>query len=418
MRSFVWAATTMLAAPAAWAEAPKVVTDIAPVHSLVAQVMQGVGTPVMLIDPGASPHGYALRPSQARALSQADVVFWIGEALTPWMEQPLEALAADAHSVELLELEATLQLEFREGATFEGHDHDEPHGEDHDAHGHEEHADDDHDDHDEHNEHGHDDHDEHGHDDHEEHGHDDHEEHGHDDHDDHGHDDHDEEGHDDHDEHGHDDHEEHGHDDHDAHGHDDHDDHGHDDHEEHGHDDHDEEGHHDHAHDGVDPHAWLDPVNAIAWTQTIADELSRQDPENAATYAKNAAEGIAALNQLSADLAADLAPAHDLHFVVFHDAYHYFENRFGLAASGAISVGDATDPSAARVAEVRDTVADAGVTCVFAEPQFNPGLIRAVSETGVKVAQIDPLGVGLELGPDLYGQTLRALSASILGCLK
>lgn len=367
MRSFVWAATTMLAAPAAWAEAPKVVTDIAPVHSLVAQVMQGVGTPVMLIDPGASPHGYALRPSQARALSQADVVFWIGEALTPWMEQPLEALAADAHSVELLELEATLQLEFREGATFEEHDHDEPHGEDHGSHGHEEHADDDHDDHDEH---GHDDHDEHGHDEHDEHGHDDHEEHGHDDHD------------------------------------------------EHGHEDHDEEDHHDHAHDGVDPHAWLDPVNAIAWTQAIADELSRMDPENAATYAKNAAEGIAALNQLSADLAADLAPAHDLHFVVFHDAYHYFENRFGLAASGAISVGDATDPSAARVAEVRDTVADAGVTCVFAEPQFNPGLIRAVSETGVKVAQIDPLGVGLELGPDLYGQTLRALSASILGCLK
>lgn len=329
MRSFVWvAATASLAAPA-WAEAPKVVTDIAPVHSLVAQVMQGVGAPTMLIDPGASPHGYALRPSQARALSDADAVFWIGEALTPWMEQPMESLAAQAVSVELLELEATLKLEFRETATFEGHDHDEAHG---------------HDDHDDHDKHGHDDHDDH--------------------------------------------------------------------------DDHDEHGHDDHAHDGVDPHAWLDPVNAIVWTQAIADELSRLDPENAGAYAKNAAAGIEAIEALSAQLAQDLDAAHDLRFVVFHDAYHYFENRFGLAASGAISVGDAVDPSAARVAEVRDAVSETGVTCVFAEPQFNPGLIRAVSESGVKVAQIDPLGVGLDLGPDHYGQTMRKLSASILGCLE
>ncbi|MGH1353454.1 MAG: zinc ABC transporter substrate-binding protein [Thalassovita sp.] len=369
MRSFVWAAAASLAAPA-WAEAPKVVTDIAPVHSLVATVMQGVGEPTMLIDPGASPHGYAMRPSQARALSNADVVFWIGEGLTPWLEQPLESLAGDAESVELLELDASIKLEFREGATFEGHDHDEPHGHEEDEH--EEHAE---------------------HDDHEGHDHEEHEEHGHDDHDEH----------EERDEHGHDDHDEH-------------DENGHDDHEKHAeHDDHDD--HSDHAHEGVDPHGWLDPENAKVWLQAIAKELSHLDPENAQTYAENAAKGTADLDQLIADLSADLEPAHDLHFVVFHDAYHYFENRFGLAATGAISLGDASDPSVARVAAVREAVADAGVTCAFAEPQFNPGLIGAVAETGVKVAMIDPLGVGLELGPDLYGQTLRNLSANILSCL-
>jgi zinc transport system substrate-binding protein len=382
MRSFIWVAAASLTTPA-WAEAPKVVTDIAPVHSLVAQVMQGVGEPTNLVDPGASPHGYALRPSQARALSEADIVVWVGEGLTPWMEQPMEALAAKAESVELLELEATIKLEFREGATFAAHDHDE------------------------------DGHEEHGHDEHEEHGHAEHEEHGHDEHEEHGHDDHEEHGHDEHEEHGHDEHEEHGHDEHEEHGHDEHEEHGHDEHEEHGDDE-----HHDHDHSGVDPHAWLDPANAKIWLMAIAEELSHHDPDNAATYAKNAAEGVAQMDQLIAELSADLAPAHDLGFVVFHDAYHYFESRFDLAATGAISLGDASDPSAARVAEVREAVHDLGVTCVFAEPQFNPGLIKAVSESGVTVAEIDPLGVGVEMGPNHYAQTLRALSNSILGCLK
>lgn len=371
---YTFLSVAALTATTAQAEVPQVVADIAPVHSLVARVMQGVGEPTLLVEPGASPHGYALRPSRAAALSNADAVFWIGEKLEPWLEGPLETLGKGAVSIELMEVEGSTVLEFREGATFEGHDHDEPHGahEDHHDHGHDEHH-----------------HEEHAHDEHEGHDHDD--EH---DHDDHGH-------------------EEHGHDDkdHDHHGHDEHA------HEDHGHDDRDDhDDHAGHSHEGADPHAWLDPANASVWMAAIAHELSELDPDNAATYAANAAAGQAEMDALIAELKAVLEPVHDLHFVVFHDAYHYFENRFGMAASGAISLGDASDPGAKRIAEVRDAVVKMNVTCVFAEPQFNPGLVQTIAQSGVHVATLDPLGTKLELGADLYPQLVRGLAQSMLSC--
>ncbi len=128
---------------------PKVVTDIAPVHGLVAQVMEGVGTPDLVIPPGASPHGYAMRPSEARALEQADIVFWVGPILAPWLENPIETLAVDAEHVTFGDADGITLLEFRENAQFEPHDHDhghaqEEHGHDHDDHGHDDHGHDDH----------------------------------------------------------------------------------------------------------------------------------------------------------------------------------------------------------------------------------------------------------------------------------
>ena len=171
----------------ALADVPNVAVDIAPVHSLVARVMDGVGTPNLIVQPGASPHEYSLRPSEATALQEADLVFWIGEDLTPWMEDAVETLATDASVTTLLEADGITLLDFREGALFEAHDHD-----DHDDHGDEEHA--------EGEDHGHDDHD---HDEHAEakdHDHDDHGDEEHADHDDH--DDHGDEEHADHDDHG------------------------------------------------------------------------------------------------------------------------------------------------------------------------------------------------------------------------
>ena len=116
------------------ADVPSVAVDIAPVHSLVARVMDGLGTPNLIVQPGASPHGYSLRPSEAAALQDADLVFWIGEDLTPWLEDAIDTLAEDAAVTTLLEADDTILLEFREGALFEAHDHDhgeaEPH---HDA---------------------------------------------------------------------------------------------------------------------------------------------------------------------------------------------------------------------------------------------------------------------------------------------
>jgi zinc transport system substrate-binding protein len=136
-------------AGAAGAEVPKVATDITPVHSLVARVMQGVGEPALIVAPGATPHGYSMRPSEATALEGADIVVWIGPELTPWLEDAIGTLAGDAHSLALLDAPGTRTLPFRQGATFEAHDH--GHDDDHDDH--------DHDDHDDHDEHGHEDHD-------------------------------------------------------------------------------------------------------------------------------------------------------------------------------------------------------------------------------------------------------------------
>ncbi len=157
-----------LALPAA-ADAPRVAADILPVHGLVARVMEGVGEPDLILPPGASPHGYSMRPSEAAVLEQSDLVFWVGEGLTPWLERPLDVVASNATKIELLEYPGTILIEFSD-------DHGHGHGEHDDEHGHEDHAEDAH----EHDEHSHEEHaakddDEHA---HEEHASDDH--HGHD----------------------------------------------------------------------------------------------------------------------------------------------------------------------------------------------------------------------------------------------
>ena len=139
------------------ADVPKVTVDIAPVHSLVSSVMEGVGKPDLIMPAGASPHEYQLKPSNAKSLEDADVVFWIGEDLTPWMENSLESLAKDASITSLLGVDGIELLSFREGALFEAHDHGDH--DDHDDHGKKKH--DDHDDHDDHGKKKHDDHDDH-----------------------------------------------------------------------------------------------------------------------------------------------------------------------------------------------------------------------------------------------------------------
>ena len=150
-----------LLASAAWSDVPRVATDIAPVHSLVSRVMAGVGEADLIVPAGATPHEYSLRPSEASALQEADLVFWIGPDLTPWMEDAIGTLASDATVSTLMEVDGTIELPFRENALFEAHSHAED-----DDHGHE-HGDHDHAATQDHAEHGHDDHahDDHGHDD-------------------------------------------------------------------------------------------------------------------------------------------------------------------------------------------------------------------------------------------------------------
>lgn len=370
----------VLATPAL-ADVPRVAVDIAPVHALVAQVMEGVGAPDLVIPATASPHAYALRPSEAAALQGADLIIWVGPELTPWLSGALDTLAGDAARLGLLQVEGMRRLDFRQGASFEAHEHE----------GHDDHAEHKgHDAHDEHADHGHAEHAHEGHD-HAEHAHEGHDHAGHD----HaGHDAQKPEAHAGHD------HAEHAHEDHD--------------HEDHDHAEHAHEGH---DHSGIDPHAWLDPVNAALWLDAIAAELSRLDPENAAVYGANAAAGQADLERLQADIAARMTPLSGA-FVVFHDAYHYFEARFDIEAAGAISLSDAAAPGPARVAEIRDLVARQAVSCVFVEPQFNRGMVDAVFQgTEVNIGVIDPIGATLEPGAGLYAALIEGMAQSFESCL-
>ena len=316
--------TTALSGGLASAEVPQVAVDIAPVHSLVTRVMDGVGAPTLVIQAGASPHEYNLRPSEAQALQDANLVFWIGSDLTPWLADAIQTLAPNASTTALLESEGTIELEFRESALFEAHAHD------------------------------------------------DHDEDKHADHDDH--DDHDEDKHADH-------------------------------------DDHDDHGTH-------DPHAWLSPQNAKTWLNVIASKLSAADPKNAGIYFSNAAAGQTEIDALIAEVNVTLKPVRGMNFIVFHDAYQYFENDFDFPASGAISISDASDPSPARIQEIQGRISNEGIDCVLAEPQFNSGLVATVMDgSEAKTGILDPLGAGLQPGAKLYPELIRNLSKALTNCL-
>lgn len=383
-------ASTLLSSSAISAQADvNVVASIKPIHSLVAAVMEGVGEPELIIEGAGSPHTYALKPSQARDLENADVVFWLGHELEAFLEKPLEAIAGDAKSVELIDAHDLVKLEFREGGAFEKHAHDDEDG--HDEHGHDEHK---------HEEKAHDEHD------HDEHKHEEkaHDEHKHDEHD------HDEHKHEEkaHDEH---DHDEHKHEEkaHDEHKHDEHK------HEEHAHN---EDKHDEHGHGAFDAHVWLDPANAKAIVHEIEETLIEADPDNAATYEANAEALMTKLDGLITEVSEDLAPIKDQGFVVFHDAYQYFEKRFGLSAIGSVTVSPEVMPGAERISDLQTKIKELNAVCVFSEPQFESKLVTTVTEgTSAKSAVLDPLGTEIEDGPELYFTLIRNMATSFKTCL-
>lgn len=334
----------LILSPTLASAAPDVVVSIKPVHSLVASIMKGVGEPSLIVEGAASPHTYTLKPSNARALENADLIFWVGPGLEAFLEKPLEALPKDAKVVELEDADGLTKLPFREGGAFEGHDHGEHSGGDH-AHGH----------------------------------------------DDHGHGETAEAGHD--------------------HDHDH--DHGHK--EEAAKDGHD---HHDHEHGGIDMHLWLDPTNAKAMAAEITKSLSEVDPSNKTTYESNLSALNAEIDALDAEIAAQLKPVLEKPFIVFHDAYQYFEKRYGVRVAGSVTVSPETMPGAERLSAIHAKIEELGAACVFAEPQFEPKLIGVVTEgTEAKSGVLDPEGGALEAGPALYGQLMRNLATSMSTCL-
>jgi len=157
----------------------------------------------------------------------------------------------------------------------------------------------------------------------------------------------------------------------------------------------------------------------MSWMNVIAGQLSAADPDNAGAYFANAAAGRGEIETLIGQVNATLAPVRDGKFIVFHDAYQYFETDFDFPASGAISIGDASDPSPARIAEIQGRIAQEGIQCVLAEPQFNPGLVATVLDgTDAQTGILDPLGSDLVPGPALYPQLIRNLSTALAGCMQ
>ena len=340
-----------------------VVASILPVHALVEAVMADAGEPGLAINPAGDQHGFDLRPSVAAMLESSRLVFVVDETLEIGLLDAARTLAPDARIIILSDAPGFVRRPLREGGGFEldaRHDH---HG-----HGHEEH-------------------------DEEEDGHEhDEDEHGHD-----------EDGHEhEEDEHGHDK---------DDHGEDDH---GHDD-EEHAEDGHDES---EHEETGFDPHGWLDPVNATAMARMIASALAELDPAGAAGYERNAEDLARRLGELNEEIESELAPVRDFPFIVFHDAYRYFEDRYGLSAVGSAVLDPEHSLSARRILELRDRIREFGVTCVIGETNLNRRVVDTIVEgLGVQVGIVDPSGVTLSDGPDLYFELIRAMAAVFKDCL-
>ncbi len=180
-----------------------------------------------------------------------------------------------------------------------------------------------------------------------------------------------------------------------------------------------ESGHdHHHGHGEYDLHFWLDPQNGKVLAADIARTLSESDPEHAAQYEKNAKDYGEKIDALTKEVASELEPVKDKPFIVFHDAYQYFENRFGVKAAGSITVSPEKAPGAARIKEIHEKIKSLGATCVFSEPQFEPKLVKTVIDgTDAKTGVLDPLGAELKDGPDLYPQLIRNLADSLKGCL-
>ncbi len=186
----------------------------------------------------------------------------------------------------------------------------------------------------------------------------------------------------------------------------------------HGHGEHGDEHDGAHAPESTDPHVWLDARNAIAYTRAIASTLTTLDPGHAAGYRSRAARQVERLRALDRRLRERLAPVASRRYLVFHDAYQYFEARYDLAAAGSIAIDPERPPGARRIGELRTRIERGNITCLFTEPQFEPRIARVIAaDTKVRLAALDPLGADLEPGAGLYPALLERLADALRDCL-
>jgi zinc transport system substrate-binding protein len=284
----------------------KVVVTIKPIHSLVTQLMEGIGEPTLLVDGAASPHTFSLKPSGVRAIDAADVFIRVSQTLEPFTAKIAAALPESVRLVTLEDAPGIKLLSLRTAGTFEPH-----------RHGVEANAD-----------------------------------------------------------------------------------------------------AAEQAPGAKDGHIWLDPDNAKVIVNYLARALSERAPADAARIKVNADKLNAKIDALTAEIATETKPVQDRPFVVFHDAYQYFADRFDLDSVGSITVSPEMQPSAKRLSELRGKIRSLHAVCLFAEPLFQPNLVAAVIEgTDVRTSTLDPEGVLLPAGAELYFQLMRNLAAGFRSCL-
>ena len=182
------------------------------------------------------------------------------------------------------------------------------------------------------------------------------------------------------------------------------------------HEDHD--GHDEQSGAAHDPHAWLDPANAMVWIDHIALQLARVDSANTAIYQDNAERAKENIQLLMENVMRELDGLQNVPYLVFHDSYQYFEARFKLQPKASISLGDGTRPGIGQISKLQAILKSSQARCVFSEPQFNDRLVNTViSGIDVKTTKLDPLGFNLEIGEKLYIRLIENLSSSLSECL-
>jgi zinc transport system substrate-binding protein len=162
----------------------------------------------------------------------------------------------------------------------------------------------------------------------------------------------------------------------------------------------------------------LSPDNARNIATGLTEHLVRWDPANAEAFERNRDTLLARIDTLDAELRQQLAPVRDRPFIVFHDAYQYFERQYGLNAAGSITIDPARSPGARRIQELRNRLEQDDVACLFTEPQFRPALARTLVEGhDTRLGELDPLGSTLQPGPDAWFQLMQNMADSFTNCL-
>ena len=194
----------------------------------------------------------------------------------------------------------------------------------------------------------------------------------------------------------------------------------------HAHGDHDHK--HDHAHEGhehhhdddasINWHVWYSPDISKVVAQRIASKLVKQYPEKKALIEKNVAEFDRTLAETSVKIKAQLESVKDKGFYVFHDAYGYFNQAYGLNQTGYFTINPLVAPGAKTLAKIKEEIAEHKVSCLFAEPQFTPKVIESLSKaTQVKVGRLDPMGDSVKAEGNPYAAFLRFTADSYSQCL-